>query len=106
MEHGVANNKRKDRPSDAHTKRHKRGRSLEQEDITHKLQIVVHGVRVNQNTNKMRHLNDKVGSPEDRRDIGPSRDDNTPQMHDIAEENRKGREHHAQTHAEDEQAYN
>ena len=48
----------------------------------------------------MGHLRNKIGRPKDGRDIGPRRDDNAPQMHDITEENREGGEHHAQAHAE------
>ena len=100
MEHGVANDKRKDRPSDAHTKRQKRGRGLEQEDIAHKLQVVIHGVRIHQDTHEMRHLRNIVSRPEDGRNISPRRNDDAPQMHNVAEKDRKGREHHAQAHAE------
>ena len=85
MEHGIANNKRKNRPSDAHTKRHKRGRSLEQEDIAHKLQVVEHGVRIHQDTHEMRHLRNIVSRPEDGRNVSPRRNDDAPQMHNVAE---------------------
>ena len=100
MEHGVANSKRKNRPSDAHTKRQERRRGLEQEDVTHKLQVVVHGVRIDQDAHDMGHLRNEVGRPEDGRDIGPRRDDNAPQMHNVAEKDGERREHHAQAHAE------
>ena len=99
MEHGIANNKGDNGPNNTQAKR-KRGRhSIEQENIAHELQVVVHGIHNNQHLNPMGHLANVIGGPENRRQVHPCGDNDGPQVHNITEKYGKRREHHAQAHA-------
>ena len=44
MKHGVANSKSKNSPNNTQPKGKRRRHGIKQEDITHKLEVVVHGV--------------------------------------------------------------
>ena len=99
VEHSVANNQGDNCPNHAKSKRKHGGRRVKQEDIAHELQVVVHGIHNNQHLNPMGHLANVIGGPEDRRQVHPCGDNDGPQVHNIAEEYGKRREHHAQAHA-------
>lgn len=73
---------------------------IEQEDATHKLEVVVHGIDDHQDLNPVSHFADVIGRPKNRRQIHPGRDNNGPQVHNVAEKDRQRRQHHAQAHAE------
>ena len=99
VEHGVTDNQSENCPDYAKSQRKHGGRRVKQENIAHKLQVVIHGVHNDQHLNPVSHLANVIGGPEDGRQIHPRGDNDGPQVHNIAEEYGKRREHHAQAHA-------
>ena len=99
----VADRDRQNGPQGAHAERHEARIGLEQEDVAHELQVVVHGVRVHEYLQDMGHLTDEIDGPEDRGEVGPSRDDDAPEVLHVAEEHGERREQKTQTHAEDDE---
>ena len=63
MEHGIANSKGKNSPNNTQPKGKRRRHGIKQEDITHKLEIVVHGIDNHEHLNPMCHLADVIGRP-------------------------------------------
>ena len=101
VEDCISDNKSKKSPKNTEAE-DKRGRiALEQENIPHKLDIVVHGVCIDNDSQQMRHLTNKISCPENGREIRPGSKNNAPQMHDITEENGKGRQSKSQANAEE-----
>ena len=99
MEDQVANNKGRKRPRDTKGQRHGIGSCLEQENIPHKLQVIVHRVAPHKNLEPMGHGVNEVRSPENRRGIRPSRKHNAPKMLNVTEKHRKSRKGHTNAHA-------
>ncbi len=75
---GVADSHGDNRPGHAKPKLERGGAGLEQEDFTHELQVVIHGVGIHQDAQDVGHLEDVVGGPKDRGEVGPSREHDAP----------------------------
>ena len=105
LEHEDTDDERDDGPRDAHEEHRGRGVLLPQENVTHKLEVVVHGVYLHQHDDPVRGaLVDKQGEvPEDGREVGPRDDDDTPQVDDVAEEDGERTDGHAHADAEEHQ---
>ena len=78
VEDGVANSHGDNCPGYAKPKFKRCGAGLEQEDIAHELQVVIHGVGIHQDAQDVGHLEDVVGGPKDRGEVGPSREHDAP----------------------------
>ena len=100
MEDEVTRHDGKHSPECAHAEREGGGIRLEQEDIAHELEVVVHGICVHHELQDARHLRDEIRGPEDGREIGPRSNHDTPQMTDIAEKDGERAQQQAETHAE------
>lgn len=103
MENGVTKSQRSQRPKYTQAENYRSWIALEQKNVAHKRQIVIHRIGVNKNAQEMRHLSNKVRSPKNRREVRPSRNDNAPKMHDVTEKNSKGGKQEAQAHAKEHQ---
>lgn len=105
LEHEDTDDERDDGPRDAHEEHRGRWVLLPQEDVTHELEIVVHGVYLHQHDDPVRGtLVDKEGEvPEDGREVGPRDDDDAPQVDNVAEEDGERANGHAYANAKEHQ---
>ena len=98
-----ADGQHNDRPDTAKQKNLEGGILLPKDDIAHERHESVHGIHLDDTDSPCRGtaIEKHLEVPEHRRQIIPSGKDNAPQVDDIAEKDRGGGKHEADTDAED-----
>lgn len=103
LEHEDAQGKHDDCPNC--TERHgcKRWHRLPQNDVTHELNIVIHGIQPNDHENNPRRMivDEHLVIPEHGGEVIPCGNHNAPKMNDVSEEYRTSAEDHSDTAAEE-----